>query len=404
MNERLISLNIKLLSVKRFAFLSHKLVYKLDGDNNYRDKLIAVRKEIDEIDQQIVGLLARRREKIRDLAGVKSNLKLKIRDQKRETQIITNSEKMAIERSLDPNFINKIFLEIIDYGRRIESETRGEVKKVAYLSPKGTFTEEAALMYVSGTEAEMIPMSTIGSIISAVENGHLDIGIVPIENSVEGTVTITLDLLARSKAKICGEIILPVVHNLISKEKISLDKITKVYSHPQALAQCRTFLSKKLPHVYLSETHSTAEAVKVVAEEEDTNIAAIGSLTAAGLYGMTILAGGIQDEQTNETRFAVIASKDSEPTGTDKTSIAIFLLQDRAGALCEVLEEFRDRNINLTRIESRPSKKVLGDYIFFVDLEGHRKNSKVKEAIENIGKKAGEVKIMGSFPAAKRKK
>jgi len=375
----------------------------LDSDN-YRDKLTALRKEIDEIDLKIVELLARRRDKIIDLAEVKSNLKLKIRDQKRETQVINNSEKKAIEMGLDPNFINKVFSEIIDYGRRIESGERGEVKKVAYLGPRGTFAEEAALLYVSGTEAEMIPMSTIASIISAVENGHVDIGIVPIENSVEGTVTITLDLLARSEAKICGEIVLPVVHNLISKEKISLDKITKVYSHPQALAQCRTFLAKKLPQVYLSETHSTAEAVRMVAEEEDTNIAAIGSLAAAGLYGMTVLAEGIQDEQTNETRFAVTASKDSEPTGNDKTSIAIFLLQDRPGALCEVLEEFRDRNINLTRIESRPSKKVLGDYIFFVDLEGHRKNPKVKEAVENISKKAGEVKIMGSFQSAKRKK
>ncbi|MGQ9720506.1 MAG: prephenate dehydratase [Candidatus Jordarchaeum sp.] len=375
----------------------------MDSKNNSQDKLIELRKKIDEIDQQIVEFLAQRREKIRNLAEVKSKLKLKIRDQKRETQVITNSEKLAIEKGLDPNFINKIFLEIIDYGRRVESEARGELKKIAYLSPKGTFTEEAALIYISGTQAEMIPMSTIGSIISAVENGHVDMGIVPIENSVEGTVTITLDLLARSEAKICGEIILPVVHNLISKEKISLDKLTKVYSHPQALAQCRTFLTKKLPHVYLYETHSTAEAVKMVAEEDDANIAAIGSYTAARLYGMNILAEGIQDEQTNETRFAVLASRDSEPTGSDKTSIAIFLLQDRPGALCEVLEEFRDRNINLTRIESRPSKKVLGDYIFFVDLEGHRKDPKVKEAVENIGKKAGEVKIMGSFPTAKRK-
>lgn len=286
---------------------------------------MAIRKEIDEIDQQIVEFLSRRKDKIRDLAEVKSNLKLKIRDQKRETQVITNSEKTATEMGLDPNFINKIFSEIIDYGRRIESEVRGEVKKVAYLGPRGSNSEEAALEYVSGTGAELIPMSTFGSIISAVENGHVDIGIVPIENSVEGAVTITLDLLARSEAKICGEIILPIVNNLITKEKISLDKITKVYSHPQALAQCRTFLAKKLPQAYLSETHSTSEAVRMVAEEEDTSIAAIGSLAAARLYGMTVLAEGIQDEQTNETRFAIIASKDSEPTSSDKTSIAIFL-------------------------------------------------------------------------------
>ncbi|MEM3525946.1 MAG: prephenate dehydratase [Candidatus Jordarchaeaceae archaeon] len=373
------------------------------GLENYQSELDKLRKEIDEIDLKIVELLAQRKDKIIKLADVKSKLKLKIQDQKREAQIINNSEKKATEMGLDPDFINKIFSEIINYGRRIESVKRGEVKKVAYLGPRGTFAEEAALLYTSKIEAEMIPMSTIASIISAVENGHVDIGIVPIENSVEGTVTTTLDLLARSEAMICGEIVLPVIHNLISKEKITLDKITKVYSHPQALAQCRTFLAKNLPQVYLSETNSTAEAVRKVAEEEDTTIAAIGSSAAAKLYGMTVLVEGIQDEQTNETRFAVISSKDSKPTGNDKTSIAIFLLQDRPGALCEVLEEFRDRNINLTRIESRPSKKILGDYIFFVDLEGHKENPDVKEAIENISKKAGKVKIMGSFPSAKRK-
>ncbi|MEM1658784.1 MAG: prephenate dehydratase [Candidatus Jordarchaeales archaeon] len=361
-----------------------------------------LRSKVDAIDEKLIELLAERMNLIKEIAHVKSRLKLSIRDVQREAEIMSHIEKLAEEKGLDWDFVQEIFTRILRKGREIEGEIRKNILRVAYLGPRGTFTEEATKKFFNNVEAELIPITTISGVISMVEKGHADMGVLPIENSVEGSVTTTLDLLVRSNVKICGEIILPVEHCLIGKEKIDFKEITAVYSHPQALAQCRNFLAKNLPQARLYETSSTAEAVRLVALSDSYDIAAIGSAAAAELYGLLVLARGIQDEQTNETRFAVIGMKDMPPTGEDKTSIAIFLLQDRPGALCEVLEEFKERNINLTRIESRPSKKILGDYIFFIDLEGHIAQPEVKESIEKIKLKAGSVKILGSFPKARR--
>lgn len=361
-----------------------------------------LRSKVDALDEKLIELLAERMSLIREIAHVKSRLKLSIRDVQREAEIMSRIEKLAEEKGLDWNFVQDIFTKILRKGREVEGEIRKNILRVAYLGPRGTFTEEATKKFFNNVEAELIPITTISGVISMVEKGHADMGVLPIENSVEGSVTTTLDLLVRSNVKICGEIILPVEHCLIGKEKIDFKEITAVYSHPQALAQCRNFLTKNLPQARLYETSSTAEAVRLVALSDSYDIAAIGSAAAAELYGLLVLERGIQDEQTNETRFAVIGMKDMPPTGEDKTSIAIFLLQDRPGALCEVLEEFKERNINLTRIESRPSKKLLGDYIFFIDLEGHIAQPEVKESIERIRLKAGSVKILGSFPKARR--
>ncbi|MHA1606657.1 MAG: prephenate dehydratase [Candidatus Freyarchaeota archaeon] len=362
-----------------------------------------LRSKVDELDRELIGILAERFKIIKEIAKVKSQLKLSVKDLQRKAEVMYNVEKAAKEKGVDWNFAHELFLSVIRKEWEIEKEARGELLKVAYLGPRGTFAEEAARTYFSEVEAELIPVTTISGIISMVEKGHADMGVLPIENSVEGSVTTTLDLLARSNVKICGEVILPVNHSLIAKTKVDFNEITAVYSHPQAIAQCRGFLSKNLPHARLYETSSTAEAVKRVAVEDAHDVAAIGSPAAAELYGLIVLADGIQDEQTNETRFAVIGTDIMPFTGDDKTSIAIFLLQDRPGALCEVLEEFKVRNINLTRIESRPSKKTLGDYIFFIDLEGHVNQLEVKEAIERIGAKAGYVKLLGSFPKARRR-
>ncbi len=361
-----------------------------------------LRNKVDVLDEKIVELLAERMNLIKEIAHVKARLKFSVRDMQREAEIMSHVERIAREKGIDWSFIQDIFLKIVKKGREVEEAVRGSLLKVAYLGPRGTFTEEATRKFFNNVDAELIPITTISGVISMVERGHADMGVLPIENSVEGSVTTTLDLLIRSNVKICGEIILPVEHSLIGKEKIDFSEIAAVYSHPQALAQCKNFLTKNLPQARLYETSSTAEAVKLVALNDAHDVAAIGSIAAAELYGLTVLARGIQDEQTNETRFAVIGTKNMPFTGKDKTSIAIFLLQDRPGALCEVLEEFKIRNINLTRIESRPSKKLLGDYIFFIDLEGHIEQPEVGEAIERIKKKAGFVKILGSFPKARR--
>ncbi|MEM1885256.1 MAG: prephenate dehydratase domain-containing protein, partial [Candidatus Jordarchaeales archaeon] len=264
-----------------------------------------LRSKVDAIDEKLIELLAERMNLIKEIAHVKSRLKLSIRDVQREAEIMSHIEKLAEEKGLDWDFVQEIFTRILRKGREIEGEIRKNILRVAYLGPRGTFTEEATKKFFNNVEAELIPITTISGVISMVEKGHADMGVLPIENSVEGSVTTTLDLLVRSNVKICGEIILPVEHCLIGKEKIDFKEITAVYSHPQALAQCRNFLAKNLPQARLYETSSTAEAVRLVALSDSYDIAAIGSAAAAELYGLLVLARGIQDEQTNETRFAV---------------------------------------------------------------------------------------------------
>ncbi len=277
--------------------------------------------------------------------------------------------------------------------------------RIAYFGPQGTFTEEAALLYKADATpnlaagAELLAFPSISAVADAVETGLADEGVIPIENSLEGSVTATLDLLIHdSRLAICHELVLPIVQCLLGKPGAGADRIRVIYSHPQSLGQCRRFIEQRFPHAQVEASMSNATAVEEMMRRDDA--AAIGPRRAGVIYGAEVLAEDIADHAANVTRFVVLGHRDHEPTGRDKTSLCFALRADRAGALVEALHEFSDRGINLAKIESRPSKEVLGKYVFLVDLEGHRENPVVAAALAGVRTKTDPdwFKVFGSYP------
>ena len=273
---------------------------------------------------------------------------------------------------------------------------RASSKRLAYFGPAGTFTEEAALAY--DAQAQLLPFATIAAVASAVEAGMADEGVVPIENSLEGSVSATLDLLIHeSSLVIRREVILPIDHYLMVVPGTQVGDVKAVYSHPQAMGQCRRFLERCFPKAQMVAALSTAAAVEEMLASP-IPAAAIATRRAAELYGAQILASRIQDQASNETRFVVLAREDHRRTGQDKTSLCFYIPYDRPGTLVGILEEFSQRGINLAKIESRPSRETLGRYIFLVDLEGHRTDPIVAEALETVRAKSSMFKVFGSYP------
>lgn len=264
---------------------------------------------------------------------------------------------------------------------------------VAYLGPVATFTHQAARK-AFGESASYIPSETIEGVFAMVQDGQAQRGVVPVENSNEGAVTSTMDLLVESSLVIVGEIILPIRLMLLSRETVTAG-IRTVYSHPQALAQCRKWLADHLPDAALASTRSTAEAAALC--QTEGGAAAVAGQLAGELYSLPVLEGDIGDWEENLTRFLVFSGEPVSPTGNDKTSL-VFSIKDRVGALYEMLLPFSGGGINLTKIESRPSKKKAWDYIFFVDFEGHKDDPMVKETLERLSDLCLFVKVLGSYP------
>ena len=264
--------------------------------------------------------------------------------------------------------------------------------KTSFLGPKGTFSHEAA----SKISDNLIEYCSIQSVMESIVNEECVRGIVPIENSIEGSVTVTLDLLVHKfDLKIENEIVIPINHNLLAKPGTKIEDITDVYSHSQAIAQCQPFLEEMKINKHF--TLSTAAAAKQVLKLD--NSASIGSLKAAELYNLEILAKNIQTNDNNQTRFVILSKNDHKPTKRDKTSIAFSLFNDaESGALYHILKIFAEEKISLTKIESRPSKSKLGTYIFFIDLEGHRLTEKIKEILDDVEKQTSFFKLLGSYP------
>lgn len=357
------------------------------------DERERMRERIDAVDQEILRALSERASLAKQIAEYKKKMGLPIVDVAREHRILERIIEEAVRKGLPKDKTKRVYSEIINLCRSVQmTET-----KIVFLGPRGTFCEQATNEYFHQMNAVFDERPSIADVFRSVKVREADYGVVPIENSNEGSVPATLDLLGESGLMISGEVILRIVHNLIVKPDMELDDISEVASHPQALAQCGRYLEENLSGVKHVETRSTAAAVKLASEKD--RVAAIGTELAAQLYGMKVLAFGIEDNRENHTRFFVLGREDMEPTGRDRTSV-LFSVKHSPGSLAQALETLSRRMINLSKIESRPAGGKSWEYVFFCDFEGHRKDANCQEALEELQRKTVDLKILGSYPRA----
>jgi chorismate mutase / prephenate dehydratase len=348
-----------------------------------------LRTRIDELDRDIVKLLNRRMTLSQKIGHFKSAAARSVVDRERETEILA---RLALENPgpISEQALSAIFREIFSGSRALQVPVT-----IAFLGPAGTYTHEAAIE-MFGHSASFIPCQTVREVFEEVVHGGVTYAVAPIENSIEGSVRETLDLLMTSSIGICREVSLRVNHALMNRTG-KIEDIRQVISHPQALAQCRRWLADKLPGIPLRETSSTAKAAEQAVENHGT--AAIASERLGIRLGLQIIRLGIQDNPENITRFFALGRVKAAPTGNDKTSI-VFWTEDKPGALHRALTVFAQHGINLSRIESRPDRgAVPWKYAFFVDLEGHRDDAEVANCLKEIGGKRTMVKVLGSFPS-----
>ncbi len=350
-----------------------------------------LRKRIDEADAKIVRLIAERIRIAEEIGGEKRKQGKQVEDVEREQIVLENIRSIAQEENISQEDIESIYRQLLTVSR----SAQGTV--VAFQGEIGAYSEEATFQFF-GPSTQVKPCESLDDVFKAVEQGAAQFGIVPIENSLEGSISRAYDLLLDSSLRVCGETELRVVHCLIASPETRLDLIKKVYSHPQALGQCQAFL--KHLDCELIPTYDTAGSVKMIKEKGITDGAAIASKRAAEIYGMQIVAKEIEDNSNNFTRFFILAKQDSPPSGNDKTSI-VFSVKHRSGALHEFLRELASRNINLTKIESRPTRQKPWEYNFYLDFEGHREDKVAREALESLEKNSLFVKVLGSYPKAK---
>lgn len=354
-------------------------------------KLKELRARIDSIDDQLQQLINKRAEMARQIAEVKGNSSgaLNFYRPEREAQVLRN----IIRNNKGPvsnEEMARLFREIMSACLALE-----QVLNIAYLGPEGTFTQTAALKHF-GHSVKTTALGSIDQVFREVESGACHYGVVPVENSIEGVVNHTLDMLINSSLLICGEVELRIHHHLLTRAE-KLEDIRMVYSHQQSLAQCRSWLDTRLLDAERIAVSSNAEAARRVGEQMD--VAAIAGETAAEFYDLPILFRNIEDHPDNTTRFLVLGRHDTHPSGRDKTSI-LFSARNRPGALHDMLACFAVKNVSMTRIESRPSRTGMWEYVFFVDVEGHVQDPDVVAALEKLREEAAMVKILGSYPMA----
>jgi len=351
-----------------------------------------LRGRIDKIDQQIADLISERASCAQEVAAVKGSsgeeaAALFYRPE-REAQVL----RAVMERNkgpLDNEEIGRLFREIMSACLALEQPT-----KVAFLGPEGTFTQQAVTKHF-GHSAVLSPMGTIDEVFREVEAGAAHYGVVPVENSTEGVVAHTLDNFFDSNIQICGEVVLRIHQNLLVADITNTDNISRIYSHSQSLAQCRKWLDANYPNAERVPVSSNAEAAKRVKGE--WNSAAVAGVTAAELYGLQVHAEKVEDRPDNSTRFLIIGMQEVPPSGVDKTSIVVSL-HNEPGALYHLLESFQRFDVDLTRLESRPSRTTRWSYMFFVDFKGHRGADNIQQVLMEVCKKAAELKILGSYP------
>ncbi len=354
-----------------------------------KSDLSRFRRQIDAVDEKILECLNERAKIVKKVGALKRQTKADLHSPDREREIY--DRLTALNRGPFPNAaVVAVFREILSASLSLEGPL-----KVAYLGPRATFTHLAAAQRFGESIGE-VPVSSIKEVFEEVERGRSDYGVVPIENSTEGVVNHTLDLFVESPLKIAGEVLLNVTHHLLSQSG-KMEEIRKVASHPHAIAQCRNFLERELSGVPILEVSSTARAAQIAAA--DRSVGAIASELAARIYRLAVIKRRIEDNIHNRTRFLVIAPKSPSLSGKDKTSIMVSL-KDRVGALHDFLRGFAEHGVNLTMIQSRPSRRKAGEYVFYIDLEGHLEEPRVSKALENLSRGTLGLKVLGSYPIA----
>ncbi|EXJ14332.1 prephenate dehydratase [Imhoffiella purpurea] len=356
------------------------------------DELDAVRQRIDDIDQEILQLISERARCAQRVAHIKTESDgraVQFYRPEREVSILRRI-KESNPGPLDGEEMARLFREIMSACLALERPLNA-----AFLGPEGTFTQAAAIKHF-GHSVVTKAMATIDEIFREVEAGACDFGVVPVENSTEGVVNHTLDLFMSSPLRITGEVSLRIHHHLMSKET-DLAAIRTIYSHQQSLAQCRGWLDRYLPHAERVPVGSNADAARIAAD--DPGGAAVAGFQAAEIYGLEVLAERIEDDPGNTTRFLVIGKQDSPPSGQDKTSL-LLSCRNKSGGLHALLLPLAAHGISMTRIESRPSRRGIWDYVFFIDIMGHRQDLPVAAALEHLEKDALLFKVLGSYPVA----
>lgn len=344
------------------------------------------RQAIDRLDRRIVELLNERTRHVLEIGAIKIKAGEEIYAPHRELAVLERVCKIN-QGPITNESLRAIYREIMSSALSLE-----KTMTIAYFGPEATFTHQAAIRKF-GSSLNYSPHKTIADVFTEVSKGRADYGVVPVENSTEGFVTHTLDMLVDSELKIVSQIILRIQHCLISKAK--LGQIQRVYSHPQPVAQCREYIQTRLHHVEMVETSSTTRAAELAAREPKA--AAIASSLAAERYGLNILEKDIQDSSSNATRFFVLGRQCSPPTGKDRTSL-ILSIAHKVGALHKALSVFSKHKLNMTQIDSRPNKRKAWEYFFFVDCDGHMLDPKVAKALAELEKTCNFVKVLGSYP------
>ncbi len=344
------------------------------------------RKAIDKFDAQIVRLLNERTKHVLAIGEIKRKAKEEIYAPHRERAVLQRICRKN-HGPLTNESLRAVYLEVMSGALSLEKSLT-----VAYLGPEATFTHQAAIQRF-GASLRYAPQKTIADVFTEVSKHRADYGVVPVENSTEGAVTHTLDMFVDSDLKIVAQIVLPVQHCLLADCPRS--QVRKLYAHPQALGQCRAWVHAHLPRVEIVETSSNARSAELAGKEKKA--AAIAGLLAAERYDLPVLDHDIQDNIANATRFLVLGRQCSPPTGNDRTSL-MFSLADRVGALYNALVAFRRYRINMTKIESRPSKRKAWEYIFFVDCEGHLEDRRLSKAVILLGEHCSYVRVLGSYP------
>lgn len=350
------------------------------------DELAKLRDQIDAIDAELLRLLNERAKLAQAVGHIKDG---QIYRAEREAQVLQRL-KSDNPGPLGPESIELLFREVMSACRDLEQHLR-----IAYLGPEGTFSQAAAYKHFGHAVGE-VSCNTIDDVFRAVETGRADYAVVPVENSTEGAVSRTLDLIVGSPLKICGEVLLPIHQNLLRKAA-GQEGIARVYGHAQSLAQCQHWLNQNLPNAERLSVSSNAEGARLAADEPAS--AAIAGDIAAETYGLTVVVPRIEDEPNNTTRFLVLSDHDALPSGRDKTSL-VMSSANAPGAVVKLLQPLADAGVSMTKFESRPAKGTNWHYLFYVDIEGHRDDAVVAAALKEVTARAAMVKVLGSYPAA----